>query len=116
MSKLFVVGIPRDMDSAELGDIFADYGQVQHTTVVTDIDTGIGKGYAFVTMADRVGADAAIAALDGGQIDERTISVRFAQQPVVQPAPQLKKPAGFKPKNQGFNNEKRKGKRPRLSR
>ncbi|RYY37242.1 MAG: hypothetical protein EOP46_03450 [Sphingobacteriaceae bacterium] len=119
MSKLFVVGIPRDMESAELEDIFADYGTVSNTTVVTDMETGISKGYGFVTMDDRNAAEAAIAALDGGQIDERTISVRFAQQNVVQQPVQISRPAGMKFNNQPYTpagKDTRKGKRPRISR
>lgn len=78
MVKLFVVGIPRDMNEIELLEIFTLHGQVEQVKVITDIDTGESKGYAFVNMTDQPGADRAIAALDGAEIDDRQISVRIA--------------------------------------
>ena len=87
MTKLFVVGIPRDMDEIELLELFSAHGQVGIVTVVTDRDSGESKGFGFVHMEDRAGAERAIAALNGAEIDERKISVRIAekkQTPAVQ--------------------------------
>ena len=78
MTKLFVVGIPRDMDELELTEIFSAHGPVEFTTIVTDKDSGESKGFAFVHMENQAGADRAIMALDGAEIDERKISVRIA--------------------------------------
>ncbi|MDB4919395.1 RNA-binding protein [Mucilaginibacter sp.] len=79
MTKLFVVGIPRDMDEIELLELFSAHGQVRIVTVVTDRDSGESKGFGFVHMEDGAGAERAIAALDGAEIDERKISVRIAE-------------------------------------
>jgi RNA recognition motif-containing protein len=76
--KLFVVGVPRDMDETELSEIFSRYGAVHLVTIVTDKDTGQSLGYGFVHMIDRAGADQAIKALNGATIDDRQISVRIA--------------------------------------
>ncbi|OOQ58786.1 RNA recognition motif domain-containing protein [Mucilaginibacter pedocola] len=78
MAKLFIVGIPRDMDEIELLELFSVYGAVNTVTIVTDQSTGESKGYGFVTTTDDAGAERAIAALDQAEIDGRTISVRFA--------------------------------------
>jgi RNA recognition motif-containing protein len=88
MTKLFVVGFPRDMDEIELLELFTSYGQVGIVTIVTDKDSGLSQGYGFVHMDDQAGAERAIAALDGAEIDERKISVRIAENksaPVVKP-------------------------------
>nr|WP_262892800.1 hypothetical protein [Mucilaginibacter pankratovii] len=40
MAKLFIVGIPRDMDEIELVELASAYGIVNTLTVVTDRATG----------------------------------------------------------------------------
>jgi RNA recognition motif-containing protein len=79
MAKLFVVGFPRDMDETELMELFSLHGLVNLVTIVTNKDTGESQGYGFVHMEDGAGAERAIAALNGAEIDDRTISVRFAE-------------------------------------
>src|ERR1700712_5549305 len=79
MTKLFIVGIQRDMDEIELTEIFSDHGAVEMVTIVTVKETGESKGFGFVHMADQAGADRAIQALDGAEIDDRKISVRVAE-------------------------------------
>jgi RNA recognition motif-containing protein len=51
---------------------------VNTVTIVTDLNTGKSKGYGFITMTDQAGAERAIAAIDGAEIDERKLSVRIA--------------------------------------
>jgi RNA recognition motif-containing protein len=79
MTKLFIVGIPRDMDEIELMELFSSHGLVGMVTIVTDKGSGESKGFGFVHMDDQAGADRAIAALDGAEIDDRKISVRIAE-------------------------------------
>lgn len=93
MTKLFVVGLPRDMEETELLEIFSAYGQVGLITIVTEKETGQSKGYAFVHMDDKAGAQRAIDALNGAEIDDRTITVRIAEKPpVVEKGPKKKRP------------------------
>ncbi|RKR83284.1 RNA recognition motif-containing protein [Mucilaginibacter gracilis] len=80
MAKLFIVGFPKDMQEIELMEIFSIHGAVNTVTVITDKDTGESKGYGFITMTDDAGASRAITALDGVEIDGRTMSVRFAEE------------------------------------
>jgi RNA recognition motif-containing protein len=79
MAKLFIVGFPRDMDEVELVELFSNHGIVDNVTVVTDQITGENKGYGFISMADRIGADRAIEALDQAEIDGRVISCSVKQ-------------------------------------
>jgi RNA recognition motif-containing protein len=79
MAKLFIVGFPKDMEEIELVEMFSAYGTVNTVTIVTDQHTGESKGYGFITMTDQAGADRAIAAMDGAEIDDRKISVRIAE-------------------------------------
>ncbi|MDB5116227.1 MAG: hypothetical protein JWQ79_1719 [Mucilaginibacter sp.] len=92
MAKLFIVGFPKNMQEIELVELFSAHGAVNTVTIVTDKDTGESKGYGFITMTDDAGAERAIQAMDGATIDDRTISVRLAEEkqpakPAVSPRP-----------------------------
>lgn len=119
MIKLFIVGIPRDMDEVELTEIVADYGQVYSVKIITDQETHVSKGYGFITMLEQHGADRVLTGLNGATIDERTITVRYADKPVEQPAPrEFKRPQGVGMQQRGTMQNAgqasaRRGKRPR---
>jgi nucleolin len=48
--------------------------------MVTDRDTGRYRGFSFVEMASEEQAEAAIAALDGTEVDERPLKVNMAHE------------------------------------
>ncbi|MDB5005154.1 MAG: hypothetical protein JWQ34_3379 [Mucilaginibacter sp.] len=116
MAKLFIVGIPKDMQEIELVEMFSAHGIVNTVTIVTDQNTGGSKGYGFITMTDEAGAQRAIQAIDGITIDDRTISVRLAEEkatakPAASPHPQQRsQPA---PPRRENRTEAPKPKRPR---
>ena len=58
---------------------FAAYGEVTSARVVTDRMTGRSKGFGFVEMPDAEQAAAAIAALNGKDLDGRPIRVNESQ-------------------------------------
>ena len=58
---------------------FAAFGEVTAVRVVTDRMTGRSKGFGFVTMPDPAQAQAAIDALNGHEIDGRTVRVNESQ-------------------------------------
>ena len=58
---------------------FAQYGEVTAVRVVTDRMTGRSKGFGFVTMPDAAQAQAAIDALNGHELDGRTLRVNESQ-------------------------------------
>jgi RNA recognition motif-containing protein len=53
---------------------------VKEVAIITDRATGRPKGFAFVQMGSDADAQAAIAELDGKQLDGRTIKVNEAQE------------------------------------
>jgi len=79
MTKLFIVGIPRTMNEIELDLLFTREGMVKKLTIVRDKDTGISRGYGFVHMMDKYGAERAIESLNGYRIGDRIVSVRLAR-------------------------------------
>jgi RNA recognition motif-containing protein len=58
---------------------FGAHGQVEEVAVITDRDTGRPRGFAFVSMQNDNEARAAIEALNGTEIDGRTITVNEAR-------------------------------------
>ena len=58
---------------------FAAYGEVTSARVVTDRMTGRSKGFGFVEMPNEDEANAAVAALNGHELDGRSIRVNPSQ-------------------------------------
>jgi len=58
--KLFVAGLPYDLDDAELEEIFEKFGTVTNARVAIDKETGKSKGFGFVEMANDAEAKSAI--------------------------------------------------------
>lgn len=113
MVKLFVVGLPRDMSESELAEIFGEFGDVHQVKLITEKDTGMSKGYAFIDFLDEPGARLAVKEMEGCNIDERTISVRVADK---QPKSQKTRPTPMHTDSTEQLSMVSRMKRPRLSR
>lgn len=77
--NIFIAGLNYNMSEAELGDLFAEYGEVASVKIIMDRETGRSKGYGFVEMADDEAGDKAIAALNEVEMDGKTLSVSVAR-------------------------------------
>jgi hypothetical protein len=70
--KLYIGGIPADMDELSLAQMVGLHGDIATMKIVRDRITRKGKGYAFVEMVNQEGAAAAVEALNntafGGEI------------------------------------------------
>jgi cold-inducible RNA-binding protein len=76
--KIYVGNLSFDTTEDSLRTAFADHGDVEDIAVITDRDTGRPRGFAFVTMPDSA-ARAAIEALNGQDLDGRTLNVNEAR-------------------------------------
>ena len=76
--NIFIAGLNYNMSEAELGELFAEYGEVVSVKIIMDRETGRSKGYGFVEMADDEAGDKAIAALNEVDMDGKTLSVSVA--------------------------------------
>ena len=79
---------------------FAAFGEVTAVRVVTDRITGRSKGFGFVTMPDAAQAQAAIDALNGKELDGRTIRANESQ-------PKPREERGFRGGRGGFGGGRR---------
>lgn len=77
--RLYVGNLPFSVTEQDLEDLFSRSGQVESTNIVTDRDTGRSRGFAFVEMDSREAADAAIQALNGYELDGRSLTVNEAR-------------------------------------
>ena len=77
--NIFIAGLNYNMSEAELGELFAEYGEVVSVKIIMDRETGRSKGYGFVEMADDEAGDKAIADLNEVDMDGKTLSVSVAR-------------------------------------
>ncbi len=77
--KLFVGSLSWDTNDEGLRNAFSPHGEVTEAVVISDRDTGRSRGFGFVTFEDDEAADKAVAALNGTELDGRTIRVDIAQ-------------------------------------
>jgi RNA recognition motif-containing protein len=77
--KIYVGNLAYRTTEDELRVEFEKYGTVSEVSVITDRETGRSKGFGFVEMLDSDEATAAIEALDGFNIGERTLKVNEAR-------------------------------------
>lgn len=77
--KIYVGNLSFRTTQQELEDLFTNYGSVQEAAVVTDRETGRSRGFGFVTMPEDSEANAAIEALNGTEIEGRTLTVNEAR-------------------------------------
>ena len=77
--KLFVGGLPYSTSNERLRELFAECGQVESATIVTDRDTGRSRGFGFVEMATNEEAEAAISRYNGQDFEGRRLQVEKAK-------------------------------------
>jgi RNA recognition motif-containing protein len=78
--KLFVGGLNFATSNERLRELFAEAGQVESATVVTDRETGRSRGFGFVEMGSAEEAEQAISKFNGQEIDGRRLQVEKAKE------------------------------------
>ena len=70
---IYVGNISWGLTDQDLENVFAEHGTVTSAKIITDRATGRSRGFGFVEMSD--GAEAAIEALNGTEVDGRELVV-----------------------------------------
>ena len=78
-NKLYVGGLPYSTTEEALEQLFSEHGNVESAKVITDRDTGRSRGFGFVEMETAGEAQKAITALNGTDLDGRTLTVNEAK-------------------------------------
>jgi len=78
-TKLFVGNLSFNATENQLQDLFAAYGPVTEVDLIMDRFSGKPRGFAFVTMETKEGAEAAIQGLHGKDLDGRALTVNEAR-------------------------------------
>lgn len=77
--KLYVGNLSYSTSQDTLYNAFGEHGSVDEVAVITDRETGRPRGFAFVSMNNDQEARTAIEALNGAEVDGRTITVNEAR-------------------------------------
>ena len=78
-TKLYIGNLSYNLTENDIEDLFSPHGPVSEVNLMLDRATGRPRGFAFVTMATPEGAQAAIAALNGKEIEGRALTVNEAR-------------------------------------
>ena len=78
--KLYIGNLSYSVTDGDLQSLFAEFGTVQSAQVIMDRETGRSKGFGFVEMGEETEAQAAIAALDGREMNGRALTVNEARE------------------------------------
>src|SRR5437762_2615412 len=73
--NIYVSNLSFNVQDEDLREFFTEYGEVSSAKVITDKFTGKSRGFGFVEMPDDAAAQKAIAELDNGTVEGRTIRV-----------------------------------------
>ncbi len=76
---MYVGGLPYSVTEGKLEELFAQHGSVQSARVIADKFTGQSRGFGFVEMASSEEAQKAMEALNGTQLEGRTLVVNEAR-------------------------------------
>jgi RNA recognition motif-containing protein len=78
--KIFVAGLPYDLDDAELEEIFEKFGKIVSAKVAIDRETGKSKGFGFVEMLNDAEAKDAIESLNDISLGKKPLVVKAADE------------------------------------
>jgi RNA recognition motif-containing protein len=79
MANIYVGNLPFDVTEEQVNTLFTAHGEVDSVSLISDRDTGRMKGFGFVEMRDSAASNAAISALNGTDLNGRTITVNEAR-------------------------------------
>ena len=77
--KLYVGNLPKKITDTELNELATPYGTLLSAVVATERSSGDSKGFGFIEFSDAAEGRAAMAALDGRDIDGQALRVNEAK-------------------------------------
>ena len=80
LMNIYVGNLAYRTSEEDLRQQFGRFGTVDRVDIISDRETGRSKGFGFVAMPNSDEANAAIQALDGANVGERTLKVNEARE------------------------------------
>lgn len=77
--KVFIGGLPLEVNEAELNAVFGDFGPVKSLRIVKDRETKESRGFGFVEMVNEDEAKEAIRCMNGQSYYGKRITVNIAE-------------------------------------
>ena len=105
--KIFVIGLPYDLDDAELEEIFEKFGTVTSAKVTLDKETGKSRGFGFVEMPVTEEAKDAIESLNDISLGKKPLVVKEAEERSSRPGGGGGQGGGGGYNNRNNNNNRR---------
>lgn len=76
---MYVGNLSFDATDVDVRELFEAHGTVEDVFIVKDRESGRPRGFAFVTMAEKEGMDAAMEALNGEEFMGRPLTINEAR-------------------------------------
>ncbi len=110
--KIFVAGLPYDLDDDELVEIFEKFGTIISAKVAIDKETGKSKGFGFIEMQNDAEALDAIESLNDISLGKKPLVVKKAEEGPSRPGGSGPRGGGPPPRpggspGGGFNKDRR---------
>ena len=80
MFRLYVGNLSFQTTEDSLNELFAQHGKVDSVSIITDRMTGRSRGFGFVEMSDEGEGKSAMEALNGHEVDGRSLKVNEARE------------------------------------
>ncbi len=77
--NIYVGNLQREVTEDELRQAFEAFGKVSTVNILKDKFSGEPRGFGFVEMVDKTEAEAAISAMNGKELNGRTLNVNEAR-------------------------------------
>ena len=77
--KVFIGGLPLEVNEAELNAVFGEFGPVKSLRIVKDRETKESRGFGFVEMVNEDEAKEAIRCMNGQSYYGKRITVNIAE-------------------------------------
>ncbi|HCC51882.1 MAG TPA: RNA-binding protein [Porphyromonadaceae bacterium] len=78
--NIYISGLSYNVSDADLNELFAEYGEISSSKIITDRETGRSRGFGFVEMPNDSEGQKAIDELNGVEYDGKVISVSVARE------------------------------------
>ncbi|KAI9266958.1 hypothetical protein BY458DRAFT_512356 [Sporodiniella umbellata] len=85
-TNLYIKNLDREVDSSKLFELFRVFGEIVSARVMKDTQTGISRGYGFVSFKQMEGAQEALRHMNGVRLYTKHISVSYHEHKKVSPS------------------------------